>query len=237
MEESTAHSPLWHYDERRQIGTDYSSQQEIEAYDLRMQQIRDVPSEIREVLDLLDLQPDHTLLELGCGTAEFSLAAAGHCSRVIAADISGPMLEYARNKAQARGVQNVEFVQAGFLTYRHQGRPLEAVVSQLALHHLPDFWKQVALNRIFDMLKEGGQFYLRDVVYSFPVRNYGQFFQEFLNSMSREGQPPQDIVRHIRDEYSTQHWVLEGMMARAGFLIDQVDHKNGFIATYHCTRV
>jgi len=237
MDYSTAPYSQWQYDERQQIGTDYTSQMEIEAYDQRMQQIRDVKSEIQEIFERLNLGPEDSVLEVGCGTAEFSLAAAHHCSRVIAADISGPMLEYARKKAESRGVVNVEFVQAGFLTYKHQGQPLDAVVSQLALHHLPDFWKQVALMRIFDMLREGGRFYLRDVIYSFKVRDSDIFFQQYLKAMSRDGQTPQDIVRHIREEYSTLHWVMEGMLARAGFLITQADYKNGFIASYLCTKI
>ena len=34
-------------------------------------------------------------------------------------------------------------------------------------HHLPDFWKAVALTRIAGMLRPGGIFRLSDVVYSF----------------------------------------------------------------------
>lgn len=55
------------------------------------------------------------------------------------------------------GAGTDEFLPGGFLTYQHQGPPLDAVVTQIALHHLPDFWKQIALLRIFDMLKEGGK--------------------------------------------------------------------------------
>ena len=52
----------WLYDEFRQIGTDYESDAEIEAYDLRMQKLRDVQNEAKETLCLLDLKPDHTLI-------------------------------------------------------------------------------------------------------------------------------------------------------------------------------
>jgi hypothetical protein len=47
------------------------------------------------------------------------------------------------------------------------GAPLGAAVTQIALHHLPDFWKQIALIRIAGMLKDGGRLCLRDMVYSF----------------------------------------------------------------------
>jgi hypothetical protein len=54
------------------------------------------------------------------------------------------MLGHARKKAAFRGIANIDFLQGGFLTYQHKGAPLDAIINQLALHHLPDFWKQVA---------------------------------------------------------------------------------------------
>lgn len=42
---------------------------------------------------------------------------------------------------------NVECGQAGFLSYHYQGDPVEFVYSRNALHHLPDYWKELALER------------------------------------------------------------------------------------------
>ena len=53
---------------------------------------------------------------------------------------------------------------------------MDAVITQLALHHLPDFWKLVALKRISQMLKDGGKLYLRDVVFPSNVEDYDVFF-------------------------------------------------------------
>ncbi|WP_428401312.1 class I SAM-dependent methyltransferase, partial [Methanocrinis sp.] len=92
----------WLYDEGKQIGTDYEDVSEIRAYDQRMAKIRDVRKEIQEVIGLLDLAPDSTILEIGTGTGEFPIAAVSRCSKVIATDVSLPMLEYAREKAKER---------------------------------------------------------------------------------------------------------------------------------------
>jgi putative AdoMet-dependent methyltransferase len=234
--------PIWQYDETQQVGTDYRSQEEIQRYDRRMQKLRNVEEEIREILALLDLRPESTVLEIGTGTGEFPIAAAARCARVIAADVSGPMLEYAESKARARlpcaEMEKIQFVQAGFLTYQHQGPPLDAVVSQLALHHLPDFWKQVALMRVAGMLKEGGRLYLQDVVYSFQASDYQTFFDHYLSRMAklRGQESAEDITAHIRDEYSTLGWILEGMMKRAGLSVEKAEYKYGFIATYLCSK-
>lgn len=239
-------NPAWQHDEAKQIGTDYEDVSEIRAYDERMAKIRDVGREVREILDLLDLTPEATVLEIGTGTGEFPIAAVERCSKVIAVDISLPMLRYAREKArerlredgQAGDFERIEFVRGGFLTYKHTSKPLDAVVSQLALHHLTDFWKQVALIRIANMLKEGGKLFIRDVVYSFAAADYESFFDGYLSRMAevKGGEPPQDILTHIRDEHSTMNWIMEGMIERAGFKIERADYLAGFIATYLCIK-
>jgi ubiquinone/menaquinone biosynthesis C-methylase UbiE len=90
-----------------------------------------------------------------------------YCIKVFAADVSPTMLQFTIQKARDRDVGNVEFQEGGFLTYANVGEPLNLIVSQLALPHLPDSWKLIALKRMYSLLKNCGQFYLRDVVYSY----------------------------------------------------------------------
>lgn len=73
------------------------------------------------------------VLEMGTGTGEFAITVARHCSKVYALDVSSSMLSYAEKNAKAQGISNIEFVRAGFLTYRHHGPPVGAMVTQLAL--------------------------------------------------------------------------------------------------------
>jgi hypothetical protein len=60
------------------------------------------------------------------------------------------MLERLRRKIDEAGADNVEIAAAGFLTYDHRDDPADIVYSRYALHHLPDFWKVVALRRVQD---------------------------------------------------------------------------------------
>jgi putative AdoMet-dependent methyltransferase len=228
--------PKWQYHEPEHPGADFDAM--AESYDQQMQRYRDIQGEIQEILDFLDLNGDQTVLEIGTGTGEFALAAAVHCSRVYAVDLSAGMLKYAKKKARSWQVSNIEFLQAGFLTYQHHGPPLDAVVTQLALHHLPDFWKQVALMRLADMLKEGGKICLRDVVYSFDVNAYEDFFEEYISKGAEKvgDEFSGRIAAHVKNEYSTLDWIMRGMLERAGFKIDRPDHKDGFIGLYLCTK-
>ncbi len=228
----------WHYDEMKQVGTDYADIREVEAYDERMQKLRDIGEEIEKILTALNIGHDQTLLEIGCGTGEFTIAVAGRCRKVIAADVSIPMLEFARRKATRQDVKNIEFHNAGFLTYEHSGEPVDAVLSQLALHHLPDFWKMIALVRVYSLLKDGGRFYLRDTVYSFEIDGYKDFFDEWVEGIRNAAgdETAIDVETAVREEYSTLGWIMEGLLERAGFHIDKKEYSEGFMADYVCTK-
>ncbi len=226
---------MWQYDEMQQVGTDYTDEAQVEAYDRQMQRLRDVNEAI---IKSINLKRNETILEIGTGTGSFAIEAARHCGKVIAIDVSPKMLEFARQKAQMMGITNVEFNHAGFLTYDHTGEPLDAVVSQLALHHLPDFWKIIALRHIFEILKEGGKFYLRDAVYSFDVDNYKNFFDNLIDRVKNDAgvEFACDFEIATREEYTTLEWVMEGLL-RAGFHIDKADYFDGFMAVYVCTKL
>lgn len=230
--------PKWQYDEMNQIGVDYTDISEVEAYDSHMKKLRNIRKETEEIIELIGLTVDHVLLEFGTGTGEFATKVAQHCSKVYAVDISPIMLEFASKKAQSQSISNIEYCHAGFLTYRHSGMPLDVIVSQLALHHLPDFWKLVALKRIYSMLKKGGKFYLRDTVYSFDVNNYEDFFNNWLSGIKQIAgeELAKDTEIAIRDEFSTCDWIMEELIKRAGFEIDIVNYHQGFLAVYVCRK-
>ena len=45
-----------------------------------------------------------------------------------------------------------------------------------------------------------------------------------------------ELETHIRQEYSTFDWVMEGMLKNAGFKIDTANYMEGFFANYLCTK-
>ena len=226
----------WQYHEPDHPGADFDALAEI--YDRNMQKYRDIKGEIQQILDFLDLKPDQTILEMGTGTGEFALAASIHCSKVYAVDLSAGMLRFAEKKARSRGIDNIEFLQGGFLSYRHRGAPIDAVVTQIALHHLPDFWKQIALINMAGVLRSGGKFCLRDVVYSFDIREHERFLEGFISRASELAGPEfaKRIADHVKNEYSTMDWIMQGMIERAGFEIMQIEKEHKFFAIYLCTK-
>jgi len=228
--------PGWHYDDMRQVGVDFESPREVEAYDRNQ---GSDPAEDRDLLKRLGVRPDHVVIDFGCGTGLLLLAAARMARQVHAVDVSAPMLDFARNRASAAGMSNIAFHRAGFLTYRHDGEPADLVFTRYAFHHLPDFWKVAALRRMAKMLKPGGRLYLKDVVYSFPPDEYEAGIEGWIDRVARpegSGFTRRDFQTHVREEFSTYGWLLEEMFRRTGFRIESADYLDDAYAEYICVK-
>lgn len=227
----------WQYDETIQVGTNYRNQDEVSAYDDRMQMLRNIDTEVRDIRAALGLTMESTVWEIGTGTGECALALAHSVTHVYATDISVTMLEYAQRKASQHGVGNITFAAGGFLSGFRPKHPVNGVVTQLALHHLPDFWKSQALVGIANSLHPRGRLYLRDVVFPSATDNYGAFFEKVIDDVrSHAGdEVAQQTVQHIKTEFSTLDWILEGLIARSGLKIVDKD-CHGFLSVYVCEK-
>lgn len=144
--------PGWVLDELATAGRENLDPVHASQYD-RKQDARAA----EEVQLLVELGLDQTkhVVDLGAGTGQFAVAAADVSNKVIAVDVSEVMLTQLRAKVTEAGISNIEVVNAGFVTYRHQGRPADFVYSRWALHQIPDFWKSVALVRMRRALRPG----------------------------------------------------------------------------------
>jgi putative AdoMet-dependent methyltransferase len=229
--------PAWWPDETKQVGTDYNEVSEVAAYDARHSQFRDIEQENQGILEALCLQRDQVLIDLGAGTGAFAVQAAKHCQRVYAVDVSEPMLDYARRRAQAAGIDNIEFCVGGFLSYRPAHAPVDALVTSTAFHHLTDFWKGMALQRLNRMLKPEGRLFMHDVI--FAQENCDENISGWLSELEgiAGSQFRADFETHIREEFSTYDWIMEGLLQRAGFRVETKTMQQGVIATYLCTKL
>jgi len=233
-----ARGPAWRYDEMKSCGADFNSFFVARGYDKYHQTFRDYRREAEQIIAALGLDNSAAVLDMGCGTGAFAIHAAPHYRKVYAVDVAKAMLGRARRKAKKAGLTNIEFRRGGFLTYEHTDEPVDAIVSVVALHHLPDFWKLVGLHRLASMLKPNGRLYLFDAVFSFDVGCYAPAVERFIEKMSIHTVPNgrRAAEAHVREEYSTCGWIMEGLLERAGFQIDDADYKDDFLAAYLCTR-
>jgi putative AdoMet-dependent methyltransferase len=209
--------PDWQWNEVQHVGTNFADAAEVERYERRMGEFRDLAAEDAAILADLALPPGSHVLEIGTGTGHFARAAAAAGHRVTAVDISPAMLEHAEKRSRSKGLTGIEFHQGGFLTFSAPPATFDAAVSVAVLHHLPDFWKAVALQNVRRMLKLGGRFVLCDVVFPWDPVDYSRPLRAFIDAMPEGMRQP--ATGHVAREFSTLDWIMEGLLARAGFRI------------------
>jgi ubiquinone/menaquinone biosynthesis C-methylase UbiE len=108
--------PEWQYDEMKAPGVDYTDDNIVAEYDDNHSRFRNYKKNAEDIISILGLEPEHSVIDMGCGTGAFSLYAAGHCKKIYAVDVSAPMIEYLKKKAIKKKLNNNECPQAGFLT-------------------------------------------------------------------------------------------------------------------------
>jgi 2-polyprenyl-3-methyl-5-hydroxy-6-metoxy-1,4-benzoquinol methylase len=207
----------WYYNERRQIGLDSAVASLYELHD-------DRDARARATLAMLDVQRGWRVADIGCGNGVLACEAAMLGAEVDAIDISPAMLALAEIQAGNRKVA-IRTRSAGLLSFAYQPNSYDLVVSEFTLHHLPDFWKAVAMARIYNALKPGACFFLRDIVFvSMPdgserdVEAWADF------NIKNHGFARDSVVTHMRDEYSTFGWVIERMLTDVGFTLVSADY-------------
>lgn len=228
-----ADHPGWLLDEVAAAGRENLDADHVARYDAK--EDAGAGDEVALLFEL-GMTRGSVVVDMGAGTGQFAVAAAPACGRVIAVDVSPVMLESLRAAVAAAQLTNVDVVQAGFLTYEHHGPPADVVYSRYALHQLPDFWKAVALARIRSILRPGGVVRLWDVVYSFEPDAAAERIEAWCATGGADVEAAwsrAELEEHVRDEHSTFTWLLEPMILRSGFDIDDARYTaDGISARY-----
>ncbi len=228
----------WLYDERSAPGVNYNDSEVAERYDETHRSIYDPLEQACSTLDQIAIAKNYTLVDLAAGTGTLAIEAAKRCKMVYAVDISPPMLCQAKRKAKINGINNIEFIEAGFLTYEHNGDKPDVIVSLSALHHLPDFWKAFAIQRIYELLKPSGHFLLGDSAYSFPLSECQSAYNSIMSK--NKAQFSERLFEQIRmdstTEFMTFTWILEGIINRVGFTIEKANYPTEWCVHYVCKK-
>jgi FkbM family methyltransferase len=226
----------WLFDEAAHAGAPHTGREAVEAYDAKA--AFDPAAELELVSALAP--PDGTLVDIGAGTGTFAVAAAARWDRVVAIDPSPAMVAAARAKAAASGRTNIELVEAGFLTYVHTGAAPRVVYSRNALHHLPDLWKVVALERVAQLLPRRGVLRLVDLALAVEPDQVGPTVDAWLAgapNVADDAWTRDEIATDLRTEHVTFAWLLEAMLHRVGFEIRSAEYSPlRTFARYVCVR-
>lgn len=121
--------------------------------------------------ELLDIQKDHRVLEIGVGTGRLALRALGFgCRELVGMDLSGKTLKTAA--VHLKGHPEVQLVQGEFPEDAPAGT-FDRIYSSLTFLHIAD--KRAAVERVCKLLSPGGRAVIsldksRDTVLDMGVR-------------------------------------------------------------------
>ncbi len=158
------------------------------------------------------------VLDIGCGTGSLALRCAGRAARVTGIDISPQMLDMAREKVEAAGLEDeVELreMSAIDLDEAFSDGSFDAIVSSLVFSELSEDEQGFVLRECHRLLRDGGRLVIADEVVprSWPLR-----------LLSRVLRLPLVVLTYILTQTTTRAVVgLEEKIAGAGFAVRAVE--------------
>jgi SAM-dependent methyltransferase len=156
---------------------------------------------VETALALGRFTPGSRLLEVGCGTGDYSFLLARRGFRMRGIDLSPVSIEAARQKAAILGLPDIAFtVSDAEALSEIEDASVDGVISFSTLRYVPD--PRQALRAIYRVLRPGGV-----AVVDFPNR-YCPWFRWLKTRFGVEG--------HIHDHFYSTREVL-GLLEAAGF--------------------
>ncbi len=111
------------------------------------------------LVELARIKPGDRVLDIATGSGEPGITAArkvGPSGIVIATDQSPAMLDLARERAAARGLANIKFVETGAESLELDQRDFDAAICRWGLMFVPDL--DSVPRRVAQLLKPGASF-------------------------------------------------------------------------------
>lgn len=171
---------------------------EAEAFDKQV--LKNIPCYNQMLEALINAIPDKKespkILDLGCGTGNITKKVLERFpkAQVTCLDLSENMILIAKDKLAE--YDNVEYI-VGDFTEVEITEKYDAIISSLALHHIPnDEEKQAMYKDIYQVLEKGGVFYNADVIKANSTYNNELNDKIAIQDMKDNGVTEEEIAEH-----------------------------------------
>lgn len=173
--------------------------------------LRFFPASAAHLAGLAALRGDERVLDVACGTGHTTLAIAALLpeGRVTAVDFSGAMLARAKEKAEARGVANIDFVEGDMQALEFPAGSFDLAVCSFGIFFVEEMEEQLA--HIASKVRPGGRVLITNFQESYfqPLRE--RFFAR-LEAFGVEA-PPQHWRRIAHAEGCRELFAAAGLTA------------------------
>jgi len=166
------------------------------------------PVVLGRVVELLQLEPDSRVLDIGTGTGHTAFAAAPYAKEIVGLDLTPEMLEEAENLQVERGIENVQFRIGDVHDLPFEDGCFQRVTCRRAAHHFLDIGG--ALSEISRVMPRGGRLVVDDR--SVPE-------DEFVDGVMNQLDTYHDRS-HVR-QYRPSEW--DDMLGLAGFSVESIE--------------
>ncbi len=177
----------------------------------------------QQIISLLDIQPGHRVLDLGCGTGVLTRAIGDRLDDqkggiAVGIDAAAKMIDVARKK---RGTDTCRFEVAAAEQLPFEDASFDAVVSSLFFHHVPIDLKEKSLREAARVLRPGGILVIADM--HRPSTPFGFLVSHASRWLLMQPQ----IGENTRG-------VLPGLIESAGFHLPRlIETYFGYIAVFY----
>ncbi len=140
-------------------------------------------------INQLEVDRNSVVVDLGCGEAKFLAAISSEIRKGIGIDVSVHMLASAKRSLTNLDIRNVELIRSDFREFDVGFEVADAVMSNYAIHHVPDVGKERVFRRIHSTLRPGGVFRLEDDSFNFPREEFEKRVPEIMTQWERHFGP------------------------------------------------
>jgi ubiquinone/menaquinone biosynthesis C-methylase UbiE len=181
-----------------------------------------------------------TVVDLGSGTGLLALSVAARARRVIAVDVSAPMLDRLRRHAEAQGL-SIDLVHGDMRRLPLPDESVDVVVSSYAFHHLVDDGKELVAAEAYRVLRPGGRVVVVDMMFQLSFRRrdrrivaskVGLLLRRGIPGVFRLIRNAARVARRRWEHPSSLEWWRQ-MVSRRGFdLVEarELAHEAGLIS-------
>lgn len=160
------------------------------------------------ILRYLSPRADERIMDVGSGVGRFAMLVAPRVRELLCVDISPASLELLQQRARASGITNIQTLAGDLCKVSLPSTPFDKAFSIEVIQHIPSHAERVlALRKVHDVLRPGGQFLM--TVIAWNTRNR-------VDGLQKEGFWGEDDRKLYRMYFEPSD--LRQLMADAGFI-------------------